>query len=933
MKAMNSSSSKTSDEAKRKRSSALSPSAPARALAVQRLESLWRVLTWLRVAIGVCIVAVAIATFSQSSGNPQRPVTTVAAVDERSPQHEFLDWFRAAGGVASGVSIGVFDGMGRGVIATQDIHEDDLLLRVPLDIIMCQATIEQVLPASLKAPFEQLRHASDEYLTAFLVLEQRKGTASAWAPYLAILPQRSAQAERNAMTPLFFEADSDLELLDDDRMREAARQERHRATLAFKRFKELFRDHGGVTWRAYRWARFLINSRAFSLRGDRMLVPFGDLFNGQAQSRQREQSNGQAFLKYHRLTATAMEISADRATSVGRQVFEDYGDNDNYIYALYHGFLLSPNAFDCAALRLPALEQSKASRQHEILERARVDDGPVVCVSSDGRLQSRYDAQVLRFYQRLVAMGNSPDEDANEMLERCAKPHNFNECFLRDPDENDERGERAMLLRALRARNASYATSLEHDRRLLQDSASLTSSQRHAVRFRVSRKEIVSSALRVLTIATSEEPSPDMADGNADAVDPVEQDVASVEEESDDGRVARFLEWIEAQRFPVKHVALRFISPAMGFGVVATKDLALGELYLSVPVDAVINVDAAQRSESFRRLLLAPMGRQLRDDLVLALFLLHEAVGPAAASSRWKPYLDLLPTAERLGSPLLWARDAVELRQLRDATDLSRLVDAYRSRIDDEFTWLQRHVPSQVTTWLTREHYRWATAILDSRSIWWGGQRHLVPLLDMVNCLEREDPASGHASARRHMPHHTTLSASGDTAETRASWPFQAGEQVVENYGQPNYIYLLYHGFVLARNSHDCAHLQFSIAASSEPAERQELIAMMERLQLFSWTPDVCVAPGKKEDLLLRVALLASSPQRALELQRQRPGGITAEHVRAALVAVKARRDRLQSVSLADDVQSSAGAFIRQQETLMQALERRLEERLTGLGI
>lgn len=35
---------------------------------------------------------------------------------------------------------------------------------------------------------------------------------------------------------------------------------------------------------------------------------------------------------------------------------------------------------------------------------------------------------------------------------------------------------------------------------------------------------------------------------------------------------------------------------------------------------------------------------------------------------------------------------------------------------------------------ITFPMYRWAYAILDSRSIWWSGERHLVPMLDMINC-------------------------------------------------------------------------------------------------------------------------------------------------------------------------------------------------------
>ena len=36
----------------------------------------------------------------------------------------------------------------------------------------------------------------------------------------------------------------------------------------------------------------------------------------------------------------------------------------------------------------------------------------------------------------------------------------------------------------------------------------------------------------------------------------------------------------------------------------------------------------------------------------------------------------------------------------------------------------------------SEENYFWAHATLDSRSIWWARERHLVPLLDLINCGE-----------------------------------------------------------------------------------------------------------------------------------------------------------------------------------------------------
>ena len=71
----------------------------------------------------------------------------------------------------------------------------------------------------------------------------------------------------------------------------------------------------------------------------------------------------------------------------------------------------------------------------------------------------------------------------------------------------------------------------------------------------------------------------------------------------------------------------------------------------------------------------------------------------------------------------------------------------------------------------------------------------MVPLLDLINCNELEDVDAVHK---------TELDGSGENAVTRSPGNFEGGEQVFENYGQPNYIYFMYHGFVLESNTHDC---------------------------------------------------------------------------------------------------------------------------------
>ena len=128
----------------------------------------------------------------------------------------------------------------------------------------------------------------------------------------------------------------------------------------------------------------------------------------------------------------------------------------------------------------------------------------------------------------------------------------------------------------------------------------------------------------------------------------------------------------------------------------------------------------------------------------------------------------------------------------------------------------------------TFANYLWASAILDSRSIWWDGQRHLVPLLDLINCAEGPDPARVHS---------TVADSTGLNAVTRAGWAFSAGSQLWENYGQPSSTYFQYHGFTMQPHGHDCAELEVQVDLVDPAA--------VARVQARQWPTSVtaCVSP------------------------------------------------------------------------------------------
>lgn len=85
----------------------------------------------------------------------------------------------------------------------------------------------------------------------------------------------------------------------------------------------------------------------------------------------------------------------------------------------------------------------------------------------------------------------------------------------------------------------------------------------------------------------------------------------------------------------------------------------------------------------------------------------------------------------------------------------------------------------------------------------------------MVNCGIGPDPTK---------IHNTDFDAITQEAFTRAKWNFQEDEQVFENYGQANYIYLMYHGFILENNPQDCLHIVLPYSFNNRWESESELL-------------------------------------------------------------------------------------------------------------
>jgi len=173
--------------------------------------------------------------------------------------------------------------------------------------------------------------------------------------------------------------------------------------------------------------------------------------------------------------------------------------------------------------------------------------------------------------------------------------------------------------------------------------------------------------------------------------------------------------------------------------------------------------------------------------------------------SKWWPYLNLLPTVEEMKSfhPLFYQED--DINQHLGGSDVRRVMIRYQQRTAEKHAALSSDLNANLVleSELLRgkDVFYWASAIIDSRSIWWDGERHLAPLLDLVNA---DSVGRSHETRMEEAESND----SDFLAVTRASRHVQEGEQLFENYAQPNHSLLTYHGFILENNPNDCALIE-----------------------------------------------------------------------------------------------------------------------------
>lgn len=796
-----------------------------------------------------------------------------------------MAWFAACGGTASAVRSHDFGaaGFGRGLEATSPVLEGDELIRVPA---ACQVVRSKAL-AELSAAVEDagggdavlapVARADDEtVLGAWLVHQRALGAASAYAAWVDVLPTSVPRT-------IFWDAAAVHALQDAALERDTASASRAleaRARALGPLFALLAPSlPAGQHAAAFKWATSIMASRAITFQGTprrrrclapphthtpppprlrspllspkgvKKFLPVVDLFNYRPHPAPRDAASGNFFLQHHthdRATGDLV-VLADRDSAANAQVWMDYGDNPSRIYVMYHGFAPAENPFDCVQLELelPWAAEAPDAALRQAFAALRLGNPASVCVHGP-------DARATVATTALALHVHGLDPAARQACGR-----NPSACrAAADADGATAAAARAVVAEAAARRVAEWPTSLAEDEALAASRGGLSGDDGEAsvhlaiaLSYRILQKQIAAAVAATLgatagaapaAAAAGEAAVPDRNGGHAEL----------------DAMLDEFNAWIDAQALAVNKIRAAYV-PGMRVGTIATQDIADGEVYLSVPEKLCMSLDTARRSKTLDDLVDdLPRAVAADDYLFFLLHLLDETVVQGTASFWW-PYIRLLPTVEDAQgyAPVFYA--PAQLAAL-DGSDVREMVSDYQAKVDAD--WKNLLGPDEANRkalvgyfgedGISRARFTWAHQMLDSRRIWWNGQGHLVPLLDLVNCVEGPDP---------NRIHKTTPG--GGLAATRASWDFAQGAQVYENYGQQNAIYYLYHGFALESNTHDCGR-----AALSLPSDREYDAKVLSMLRLEAphrLSLDVCVEPGNPppRNLIFMAAL-----QHGLEL-------------------------------------------------------------------
>jgi hypothetical protein len=289
---------------------------------------------------------------------------------------------------------------GTGVIVDKAhgaVTDKEPVMAVPMRLVVSLEMLKQKPYGSIVvSPSVQ----EEDSLALGVLVENGLGNRSELAAWLRVLPRVGAELspphtwprrERDAIEPRSYQHDAQR-TADDMKNAYASLRQRTRAIQnAIQYVRGQTSDKSfDITEADFMWARALLDTRAWNVNGRKYFIPGPDMFNHAPDQedrkydptkRPRQQPRSQKFVHYHRVDVRDAKVSgisepaavvlSDRSgVTRDNELFESYGDNTDFIYFNYHGFVPStPEDFVPQNRSVSSREERKVLAENWLAER------------------------------------------------------------------------------------------------------------------------------------------------------------------------------------------------------------------------------------------------------------------------------------------------------------------------------------------------------------------------------------------------------------------------------------------------------------------------------------------------------------------------------------------------------------------------------------
>jgi len=220
--------------------------------------------------------------------------------------------------------------------ATENIHEKDLLLRVPLDSLITmdlarKSEIGKYMTKELEKKLNSPRHS---LLTIFLMGEIDKGNQSKWKFYIDFLPSSYESF------PIFYK-EKELEYLKGTQFLESIEKEKEDIKEDYNLLVKNIPGFAKYDLNYFSKIMEVVTSRVFGIKihnkKETILAPFADILN-----HKRPSDTVWDFDE----TTNSFTIKSRSNVLKGEEVFDSYGIKSNRNYLLYYGFTINNNTYN-----------------------------------------------------------------------------------------------------------------------------------------------------------------------------------------------------------------------------------------------------------------------------------------------------------------------------------------------------------------------------------------------------------------------------------------------------------------------------------------------------------------------------------------------------------------------------------------------------------